>query len=233
MSKNETIYGADGKPMYEFVNKERSIQCMSWVNVYGSLPLLRVGFLSPVPPRHAGDGAYIHDSRPIAWPIFHPYWIVRMSLDANMLMAYVESVDDIKTFWPEATEITVFEEGVTKYGFNGNFPKPAWLDEVHADGFEVKPPRCGVWRVVNEETEQSLIGYSEDCDYAVQLNNHQLEYGVHEDKEFQDNYTGWQNLRIEFRPTRTLELAKKLAEQLRDFDESPDTGMETNLNMED
>lgn len=232
MQNKEVILGVDGKPMYEFITKAHSQQAFAWKPVYGSLPLLRVGFLSPLPPRHATDGAYVHDSRPIAWPIYHPYWVVRMSADANVLMAYVESLSDIKTYWPEATEITVFQEGCPHYGFNANFPEPEWLKEVHADGFEVKPPRCGVWRIYNPETEQSIVGYSEDCDYAIQLNSHQLEYGVHEDKEFQDSYVSWTVLEVTFRPTNTLEQARVLGQQLIDFDKT-EGDLPTTMNMED
>ncbi|QTH80330.1 hypothetical protein PA10_00130 [Pseudomonas phage pPa_SNUABM_DT01] len=216
--KKELIYGADGKPMYELVDTTRASQCMKWVPVYGGKPLLRVGFLSPVPKRHLTDGEYIHDSRPIAWPVYHPYWIVRMSDDANMLMAYVEKLEDVKVYWPEATEITVFEEGAERYGFNANFPEPTWLKEVWAPEFTVAPRKIGVYRIFDADNDVlNIIGYSDDVDYAVQLNNHKLEYGNHEDQEFQAEYPGWQYLTIEFYPTPTLEAAKAKYDELYKF----------------
>ncbi|MNZ13955.1 hypothetical protein D3C78_308680 [compost metagenome] len=216
--KKELIYGADGKPMYELIEVPHERDAHMWERVRGGKPLLRVGFLSPVPPRHLNDGEYIHDSRPIAWPIYHPYWIVRMSDDANMLMAYVEKLEDVTTYWPEAKEVTVFEENAERYGFNANFPKPTWLDEVWAPDFTVAPRKCGVFRIYDADNDVlNVIGYSDDVDYAVQRNNHQLEYGVHEDREFQREYEGWQYLTIEFYPTVDIDAAKAKYEELMKF----------------
>jgi len=219
MQEKEVILGRDGKPMYEVIESKHHRDTFQFVPVYGSLPLLRVGFLSPVPPRHLGDPKYIHDSRPICWPLFHPYFVVRQSADGNMLMAYVESVDDIKTFWPEATEITVFEEGVTKYMFNADFQPPSWLAEVQSPDFVVKPPVIGAFRLINTETEEVLYGYSDDVEYAVQLQSHKLMYGVHEDKEFQDNLVNYDSLSPIIHPTPTLAAAEKLARDLQEFNE--------------
>jgi hypothetical protein len=232
MQNKEVILGRDGKPMYECITTAHLQQAFIWQEIYGSLPLLRVGFVSPVPPRHVNNASYVHDSRPIAWPVYHPYWITRMTEEGNVIMAYVESLDDIKTYWPEATDVTVFQEGCTRYGFNANFAAPTWLKEVHAADFEVKPSRCGVWRIENPELSMSLVGYSEDCDYAIQLNNHQLEYGVHEDKDFQEAYTSWTELEVTYRPTNTLEQARILGQQLIDFDKN-EGDIETTLNMDD
>ncbi|MNO19228.1 hypothetical protein D3C76_89560 [compost metagenome] len=216
--KKELIYGLDGKPMYELVDTTRAQQAMIWEPVFGGQPLIRVGFLSPVPKRHLNDSEFIHDSRPIAWPLFHPYWIVRMSDDANMMMAYVEKLEDVKVYWPEATEITVFEEGATRYGFNANFPKPSWLAEVHDPSFTVAPRKCGVYRIYDAENDVlNIIGYSDDVDYAVQLNNHKLEYGTHEDREFMSEYQGWQYLTIEFYPTKDMDAAKAKYDELYKF----------------
>lgn len=230
MQEKEVIPGRDGKPMYEVIESKHHRDAFMFVPVYGSLPLLRVGFLSPIPPRYLGDPKYIHDSRPICWPLFHPYFVVRQSADANMLMAYVESVDDIKTFWPEATEITVFEKGVTKYMFNADFQKPSWLDEVQAPDFVVKPPRIAAFRIINKETEESIYGYSDDVDYAVQLHCHKLLYGVHEDAAFQDSFRDLDQLETRFNLAPTLEAAEKLAGQIRDFEEKDsDNDLQTNL----
>lgn len=220
MQEKEVILGRDGKPMYEVIENQHQRDTFMFVPVFGGMPLKRVGFLSPVPPRYLGNPEYIHDSRPICWPIRHPYFLVRQSADANMLMVYIEHEDDVKTFWPEATEITVFEEGVMKYAFNANFQKPSWLDEVQSVDFVVKPPRIGAFRIVNKETEESLIGYSDDLDYAVQLHCHQLLYGVHADKAFQDNFRDLDQLEIIYNITKDLASAEHLAGQIRDFESS-------------
>lgn len=215
---NDVVFGMDGKPMYEIVAAIKD-QAVIGRPVFGGKPLVRVGFLSPIPPRYAENTEYIHDSRPIAWPLFHPYWVVRMSADANMLMAYVERLEDVKVYWPEATEITVFEDNATHYGFNANFPEPKWLAEVQAPGFTAQK-RLGVYRILNEEAGLSLIGASDDVDYQVQLHVHQLTYGVHENADFQKEFTTGEDLTYEFRETATLEAAEKLAKELQAFDQS-------------
>lgn len=216
--KKEVIIGVDGKPMYELVTKPHAEQAFIYKPVFGNVPLIRVGFLSPVPPRHLNDPEYIHDSRPIAWPLYHPYWIVRMSDDANMLMAYVENIEDVKTYWPEATEITEFEHGVMRYAFNANFPEPAWLKEVQSDDFRVAPRKIGAFRVFDDSDDTyCILGYSEDLDYAIQLNNHKLEYGVHPSAEFQREYTSWEHLTVEIYPTENMEMAKARYEELVKF----------------
>lgn len=231
--KKEVIVGVDGKPMYELITKPHAEQAFMWQPVYGGTPLFRVGFLSPVPPRHLEDPEYIHDSRPIAWPLYHPYWIVRMSHDANMMMAYVESIDDVTTFWPEATEITVFENNALRYGFNANFQEPSWLKEVHAEDFKVAPRKIGAFRIFDDEDDTfSILGFSDDLDYAIQLNNHKLEYGVHPSQEFQAEYKTWETLTIEIYPTANMDEAKARYEELVKFHTPADLaegGLPTNF----
>jgi hypothetical protein len=217
-----TILDADGKPMYQLITEPHRTDAFMYEDTFGGAILMRVGFISPIPPRHLDNGDYVHDSRPIAWPLIHPYWVVRMSEDANMMMAYVESVDDLKVYWPEATEITVFEENVTKYRFNSNFQKPSWLAEVHHPDFKVLPHRLGAFRIFNpNDADLNIIGFGPDVDYAVQLNNHKLEYGVHDNAEFQEMYdgleNGWRDLQIEYYPAETIELAEKKAKELIAF----------------
>ncbi|MNP89017.1 hypothetical protein D3C85_14130 [compost metagenome] len=216
------ILDTDGKPMYELIERSHELDAFVYKPAFGNALLKRVGFLSPVPPRHLNDENYVHDSRPIAWPLVHPYWVVRMSDDANMLMAYVESEADLLVYWPEATEITVFEENVEQYRYNANFPIPAWLDEIHSPDFKVAPHRLGAFRIFNpDEPDLNIIGYGEDVDYAVQLNNHKLEYSTHENEEFQEMYDqckdGWRSLQIEFYPADTLAKAEAKAKSLTEF----------------
>lgn len=223
------ILGIDGKPMYELITKPHAEQAFHWERTPNDMPLLRVGFLSPVPPRHLTNAEYIHDSRPIAWPLFHPYWIVRLSEEANMMMAYVEDLEDVKRYWPEAEEITVFEENVTRYGFNANFPKPTWLAEVQSPDFKVAPPRIGAYKITEPNSDLSIIGSSDDLDYDIQLNCHQLEYGVHEHEALQREYTNPTALDVSIYPTATLEQAKVYAEKLLAFENTEDGSLPTTL----
>ena len=231
MSKQDSniILGVDGKPMYELITKPHHEQEFIHKPVFGKINLLRVGFLSPVPPRHLNNEAYIHDSRPIAWPLYHPYWIVRMSDDANMLMAYVEEIEHVKLYWPEATEVTVFEENVTHYCFNSNFPEPIWLKDVQDPSFRVAPPKTGAFKITELESGLSIIGFSDDTDYDIQLNYHQLEYGVHEHEAFQREYTNWTGLEVNVYATETLEEAEAYARKLLKFENAEDGSLSTTL----
>lgn len=216
--ESRIIYGADGKPMYDLVTKPHQQQAFIHKPIFGNVMLKRVGFISPIPPRHLNDSNYIHDSRPIAWPVYHPYWVVRMSDDANLMMAYVEDEEQVTQFWPEATEITVFDENLSRYSFNANFQEPGWLKEVHDPSFTVAPRKIGAFRIYDEDDQlHCILGYSDDIDYAVQLNNHKLEYGVHPSIEFQEQYTSWQYLTIEYFQFDTMEEAKARYDELVKF----------------
>lgn len=219
MQVKQDILGRDGKPMYKEISIKDVDNRLRYVPVYGSLPLIRVGFFSPVPPRFLGDPNYIHDPRPICWPVFHPFWTVSQKAEGNVMMAYVDSLDQVKMFWPEAENITIHEEGVMQYAFNKDFPELPWLEEVHHPDFKVAPPVIGVYRLVNTETEEVLYGYSDDVEYAVQLQSHKLMYGVHEDKEFQDNLVNYDALSPTIHPAATLAAAEKLARDLQEFNE--------------
>lgn len=65
------------------------------------------------------------DYRPVVWPINHPYWCSG-STDGNyILVAYVESEEEIMRLWPDAVQIDIMseEEG---YTFTDRFPRPDW-----------------------------------------------------------------------------------------------------------
>lgn len=64
------------------------------------------------------------DYRPIVWPPVGPYWCSGFSGDDNVLIAYVNSADDIFRQWPEATDLDTLDEGPIY--FTDRFPKPDW-----------------------------------------------------------------------------------------------------------
>lgn len=79
----------------------------------------------------------IDDYNPITWPIKHPYWCSGsftpepehpMFEDGYVLIAYADSVDDIKENWPEAFDIEYEERDC--YTFTDRFPKPEWFQYV-------------------------------------------------------------------------------------------------------
>ncbi len=84
--------------------------------------LLRVRFHQPT-----------DDYRPIPWPIPHPYWVSgqRCHDDAWTIVAYVDSVDQLREQWPEAIDIEE-PEPCSDYTFTSRFPRPDWLQDATA-----------------------------------------------------------------------------------------------------
>lgn len=76
------------------------------------------------------------DFRPIKWPIQHPYWWTgtRLDDDAAILVAYADSVEQIKELWPDAEEIDVFEYECNGYSFSERLPRPKWTGDAVYDG---------------------------------------------------------------------------------------------------
>lgn len=175
--------------------------------------LHRVGFKIHVPERHRNNEDYVHDPRPICWPIYHPYYVTGQEDGAMTMMAYVIEPTDVFHYWPDATDLTIFEEKVTHYYFSERFPRPDWLDDVHKP--ENQPvKRIGAYKIEDIESGLSSIGFSDDVDYDIQLNVHQLEYGTHDHAELQEAYISAKGLEIKIYDTKTLEDAEIYAKKL-------------------
>ena len=73
--------------------------------------------------------ANYEDSRPVNWPIKHPYWETGFAADGSYstVVSYADDVDYIMANWPEATDLEI--ERVGEYTFTERFPKPDWLME--------------------------------------------------------------------------------------------------------
>lgn len=67
-----------------------------------------------------------NDYRPVKWPIKYPYWCTGESVDAFVIVAYAENVEQIKWLWPEAYMIEC--EEVNEITFTTRFPKPKWYN---------------------------------------------------------------------------------------------------------
>lgn len=67
-----------------------------------------------------------NDYRPIKWPIKYPYWCTRENSGRFILIAYVDSIDELEELWPEAEQIETTEE--TEIFFSSRFPKPDWYE---------------------------------------------------------------------------------------------------------
>lgn len=67
------------------------------------------------------------DYRPIIWPIKYPYWCTGETYTDFILVAYIESPEDLYKQWPEAYNISMDE--VSKVEYSDRFPKPSWYEE--------------------------------------------------------------------------------------------------------
>lgn len=67
-----------------------------------------------------------NDFRSINWPVKYPYWCSGYGDDYSVVVAYVESEEEIITNWPEANNIDV--EEVDKIIFTSRFKKPDWFN---------------------------------------------------------------------------------------------------------
>lgn len=71
------------------------------------------------------------DYRPLVWPIKYPYWCSGETQNDFILVAYVESLDELYKQWPEAKNID--SEEVKKVTFTDRFPKPDWYTNEHIE----------------------------------------------------------------------------------------------------
>jgi len=67
------------------------------------------------------------DYRPVVWPIPHPYWCSGESETDFVLVAYVETKEQLMAQWPEAANIEVLEKKSSSYFFSDRFSKPTWF----------------------------------------------------------------------------------------------------------
>lgn len=67
------------------------------------------------------------DYRPVTWPIKYPYWCSGYSGGDAVLIAYVDSIEDIYKLWPEAKDLDYTEE--SEIVFSSRFQKPDWFTQ--------------------------------------------------------------------------------------------------------
>lgn len=82
--------------------------------------MLRVRFY--VSKKECGD-----DYRPVKWPIKYPYWCTGETSRDFILVAYVDSIDELKELWPEAKDVE--SDKVDEIVFTTRFPKPQWYKQ--------------------------------------------------------------------------------------------------------
>ena len=74
--------------------------------------------------------ANLEDSRPVNWPVKHPWWETGFGDDYATVVAYADDLDEIMRNWPEATNIEWEER--TEYTFTDRFRKPEWFVDQNA-----------------------------------------------------------------------------------------------------
>jgi len=122
------IAEANGAPVFAFNVKPRAIACPRaehslaetlTVPAVGDKPLMRVRFYLEA-----------EDPRPMTWPLKHPWWTTggytyfdknNDAKDGHAIVAYVESLNDIATAWPESRDIDVMEVKHDFYVFTTRF----------------------------------------------------------------------------------------------------------------
>ena len=66
------------------------------------------------------------DYRPVKWPVKYPFWCSGYGENFSVVIAYVDSVDELMELWPEASNLDIEErESIT---FTDRFPKPSWYN---------------------------------------------------------------------------------------------------------
>lgn len=66
------------------------------------------------------------DCRPVTFPPPHPWWRTGQGDGYFTCIAYADSIEQLRQYWPDAEDIDVFEE-VATYSFTSRFPKPDWF----------------------------------------------------------------------------------------------------------
>ena len=66
------------------------------------------------------------DYRPVKWPVKYPFWCSGYGENFSVVIAYVDSVDELMELWPEASNLDIEERA--EITFTDRFPKPSWYN---------------------------------------------------------------------------------------------------------
>ena len=76
--------------------------------------------------RFTTDG---NDYRPVKFPPKHPWWCSGYdSHEEAIIVAYVDSEEQVAEYWPDYDNFDILENEVAEYTFTTRFPKPDWLN---------------------------------------------------------------------------------------------------------
>lgn len=93
-----------------------------------------------------------NDYRPVVWPIKLPYWCSVESSEDFILVAYVDTIDDLMKQWPEAHDIE--SEEVDCVEFTSRFPKPEWYEETEEEIIESSKKLLETSKALLEELDE-------------------------------------------------------------------------------
>jgi len=65
------------------------------------------------------------DYRPMTWPPVGPYWCSGFNDTHFILIAYVQTEEQLMQQWPEAEDLDLTAEK-TEIEFTSRFPQPSW-----------------------------------------------------------------------------------------------------------
>ena len=92
-----------------------------------------------------------NDYRPVIWPVKYPYWCTGETTRAFIIVAYVDSLDELYKQWPEAHDID--SEEVKKIEFNSRFQRPDWYTDEYIKEYD--PSKVKVYWPVEKEEKKS------------------------------------------------------------------------------
>lgn len=68
------------------------------------------------------------DPRPVTFPPKHPWWCTGGNEEYSTVVAYAESEEQLREYWPDASDVDEFQTD-TSIVFSDRFPKPEWYVE--------------------------------------------------------------------------------------------------------
>ena len=80
---------------------------------------------------------YAEDSRPVEWPIKHPYWVTGYGDGYDILVAYADDEAEILRLWPEAEQIDA--DPAESYKFTDRFYEPEWFKAQRTTTQDTRP----------------------------------------------------------------------------------------------
>ena len=118
------------------------------------------------------------DYRPMKWPPPGPYWCTGYGNGYSTVIAYAPDGQDIREWWPEATDIDSDLPGALV--FSDRFPEPEWWKEMREPDDDVDDGHFVTVVLRMNEDEAELLRKVDDMSHGpttVQVIADPTEYG--------------------------------------------------------